>query len=204
MSPYAPQRANPADLQRDKRASAAMSHDDYLELIENARDALYALLKETDTALPCITIREAYRICRDELAKGRGQPSPAELAKQAEQEREREEQAIWDRWKNTPRHERWRTILDALGDSTWPISALAARVDEMRDDWRVFTPAVQAELYKMIAAGEVQREKRPWRHEQTCWHYSRRRNLEGPIADLDAAFRTSAAPDDSNDDGGAQ
>ena len=158
-----------------------MESQEYMEQARAARDELDALLRQTRLDLPVWELRAALGTLNRWIdgweAVGTGPRVEAPPRRLDDG---------WDArrkvWRGLPRVERHRAVIEALGDSQLRLGDLADQVNALRDDWFVCRDAVQAVLYELLSAREVQREKRPaGKREQ--WHYFRT-PVSAELADL--------------------
>lgn len=101
----------------------------------------------------------------------------------------------WDEqraaWRRSPIEYRENVVLNALGDERLPIGELTARVNAQLGGTAgdvVYDSGVQSLCYRLLAAGQLGREHEPTERTRPRWRYFRRRDLAGPIADLERAY----------------
>jgi hypothetical protein len=116
-------------------------------------------------------------------------PEQEPTARDDLREQHREVHERWARWHDLDVAAKERIIIEALGDDSYPVSALAAKIGKQLDASVHYSGAYPI-LERLREAGEVQREAEPWRTTRTRWRYSRRRGMSGPIADLERAFNS--------------
>ncbi|MDX6648150.1 MAG: hypothetical protein QOJ97_101 [Solirubrobacteraceae bacterium] len=92
-------------------------------------------------------------------------------------------------WKERPPVEREHLVLNALGEDRLSLGELVPRVREQAGDDQIWDSYLKTVVNRLIEAGELERVK-----ERRCRgdhpsaftnRYFRRRDLDGPIADLD-------------------
>lgn len=163
------------------------SRDEYVDLCIEARDALRAVIAETEPGTGW-TLHGAYAELRACIERGGAPPSRRETAKERG-ERERQEQ--WERrraWKTLPDEARDRAALQALGDERLTIRETQARMAEILTDCDVYETDARRTLLRLVDAGDVAREPEAFKG-KTRYRYFRTTDLRGPIADLDRQFR---------------
>jgi hypothetical protein len=165
--------------------------DDYRELIENARDALCALLDESEhDSWP--TLRDAYGVLRAALEK--------DDAKRGAEARHRATLAALDRtaapWMDMPRAARESVVFNLLGDRGRSIGELTKRINvdvcgaDSGESAGLIEGSVRGVVTSMFKAGQLEREPEPEpvRGKTVRYRYFRKRTLDGPITDLERAF----------------
>lgn len=176
----------------------------YRELIDNAREAVEALLK-AGAVDSWILLRSGYGEIR--RAQEYDDGLIERLRKRTEQETQggrrvredpellaaRERQAAWRR---SPKERREGLVLQVLGDERLTISELTERLEAKLNPERekygtVYDSAVRALAMQMLAAGQLEREGEEFRG-RLRYRFFRKAGLSGPIADLERVY---------NDDG---
>lgn len=138
--------------------------DDYLELVEGARDALFDLLMATEPGTG-MRLHAAY----------------AELKRAAERE--------VPRWTDeVSPQERERQVLSVLSEHRLTIRELTERLDAELEA-RVYESHVRACVMRLFAARELDRKPEPGLKGRPRFRYFKRTRLEGPIADLERALQ---------------
>jgi hypothetical protein len=165
--------------------------DEYRELLENARAALCDLLMASEPGTHLLPLQKAYDILKQAADRPTLSSTTAQrpLAHDSDAHSYRERRAAWRR---LPIPARGRLIVELLGEDVLTCREIARRVDaQYGADYNVYTSTVQAELYRLMQAGEVRR--RPgYGGRQNPHRYFRNRDLEGPIADLERTYRDAA------------
>lgn len=105
------------------------------------------------------------------------------------------DQARWDArhgWKMFPEHERFRAILDTLGDDALTVQEVADNFADHLPEWGANRSWHYSNIYPLLQklrdAGEVDRKAAEVRGGRPVWRYFRRSELSGPIADIAAQF----------------
>jgi hypothetical protein len=176
--------------------------DDYRVLIEDARDAVRALL-EASTPESWIGLRGNYGRLLEHLADDdRNRERIAERAAAAELvamsaekqlRRQNEQHAAQVAWQSLSRERREAAVLDVLGDEQLTRTEIAKRLDaKLRTPecgrWGVvYVSYVRPVLERMVNARQLERETELFKNKPRH-RYSRRRGLDGPIADLERRF----------------
>lgn len=86
-------------------------------------------------------------------------------------------------WRQMPRDQRERLVLEGLANSELTLRQLTARISSMRPDLKVYQTDITTLARKMVDTGELQRRPEPW-NGKVRYRYFRLGKLEGPIADL--------------------
>jgi hypothetical protein len=164
---------------------------EFIELLEDAQGALFDLIKscEPGTGLP---LHHAYNHIKSALERA-GKRAVAEAPDPAKEERNRrdaEYRARKEAWRTMPWHERERLLLDVLGDKRLSKGEIARAMDESREDLTLYESQISNLLTRMLAAGEIKRERECFGKTGTRWRWSYMRNakLTGEIADLNRAL----------------
>lgn len=122
-----------------------------------------------------------------------------ERHRQAMLEREKIGREAEEAWRRVPRDERGRLVFEVLADERLLIREITERVntalgypDRDEDGWRsvraVFESEIRNLVTRLVRDGELEREPEPFNKTHMRYRYSRKRRLEGPIADLDRAY----------------
>lgn len=96
------------------------------------------------------------------------------------------------RWTGLDKAERQRLALNALGDKRLCAREIFERVAAELPDADFYRSDIDPVLRALLDAREVDREAEDWQSRKR-WRYFARRELDGPIADLERAF---TQPDD--------
>ena len=192
-----------------------MAYDeDYVELMDNAKSAIRALLAES-TEESWIALRSGLREIRQaigaEQVRDEALASLERLRKDQEEFEERrnalkqrapEAEEPADDWRPLYEERRlaWRhkpmaykegIVIEALGDDQLTIRELTKRVNELVG-WTTNTCLYESNIdsltRRLMAARQLDRIKVQIGARE-IWHYHRRRDLLGPIADLERAYR---------------
>lgn len=117
----------------------------------------------------------------------------AERPKSAREQRAEAE----DAWNRLARERREVLLLQALGDERLIIRELVERMNaelgfpQQKGEYRIralYGPEVTGLVRRMWRQGQLEREAETFNVNHTRYRYSRRRGLEGPIADLERAL----------------
>ena len=156
--------------------------DEYIELLEEARDVLRELLTHAEPGTG-LDVHRTYNQIKAALARETGEASGG-----SEADSRLRRQA----WLVMPRGDRTRLLLQELGDRRLTINELTDRVSEARADIDVYEGDIRALVYRLCREGELDRAG-----ERRCrgdhkgsirYRYFRNTTLDGPIADLERAF----------------
>lgn len=162
--------------------------NEYLEELENTRDALYRLTRVMEPGTGW-TIHEAYNdvkaAIKAETGKDTGESDKPTDARA-------EYRARVDGWQKRPRVERERFIMDALGERHLTIREVTKRLGDALPEHHIYQGNVTGLISRMWKAGELDREPEMYRN-RTRYRYFRKVTLEGPIAELDRAFHDGEA-----------
>jgi hypothetical protein len=172
--------------------------EEYRELIEDARDAVNALL-DVSTHHSWATLRRAYGDLVEALWRDEGERLRDELREVAALEaKQREDRfAARDGWLGMVREARENRVLDVLGEGRWTIRQVMGRLNgalgcEDGDAAAVYEGDVRRILRRMCAAGQL--ERAPERFQgKIRYRYFRKVGLHGAIAELDRAYRDGRA-----------
>jgi hypothetical protein len=158
---------------------------EYRGLAEQARDSLYALLRETEPGTGLL-LHRAYRALRDQLeedAPEAGPHQPPECDPGLDESRR--PRSIWRRMS---RSERIRLLFDVLGDDRLTVRALAERMTE-RCEGRLSEQDLRPLVYRLHSEGKLDRTREHFRKGDSAgcfrYHYFKWSELAGPIADLE-------------------
>jgi hypothetical protein len=159
-----------------------MSDDRYLELLETARDAVRDVILESECGTGVITLNYAYDHLKrsiktlqneDHMAAPNSAPPRARWWKSEFSVRDREHQ-----------------ILDVLAEHRLTLRELAEHMRELHPDLKMDHSSVISIANRLLKAGELDRQPEHYnRGPRIRYRYFRRVQLDGPIADLDRAFR---------------
>lgn len=187
--------------------------EDYRELIDNAQDAVRALLagssedswlelraglREIRQALLDYETRdrleEELRIAREQREEFKAR---REALKQGETDHAHERQERCERkreWRHMPMPCKESLIIEALGDDQLRPDDLVSRINELVG-WTanpcVPHSSVETLLRRLLASGQLDRVQVPIGRRE-IWHYFRNRNLSGPIVALERAYHDEA------------
>jgi hypothetical protein len=162
--------------------------DEYQALVEEARDALRALLVNSEPGTG-LSLHSAYNDLKrmHEKTEAAAAKAEAAAAKAATVRRHQEQAEQMDAWRKTPRTERKHRILNALRDDRLTVSKIMRRLQK---DWPVYENDLRPLIKEMLDQGELDRAKEPrvpggvaW-----CWRYHRRTELGGEIEALERSF----------------
>lgn len=162
--------------------------DEYRGLIE-ARDALRALLVASPPD-SCMALRPAYGVLARTLETDGDRRDAAQSARE---EHDRKRPSV--DWRKIPADRREAVVFQVLGENALTPREVTAAVNvELstpgeEDHWDVvYQSWIQGLLKRMVQAGRLTREPEPFMG-KFRYRYSRNRTLEGPIADLERAYR---------------
>lgn len=167
--------------------------DDYRELLEDAHNALRALL---DASAPesWMGLRAGYGELRRALRR--------DVADREREERLEEQRNREDGWKRTPAARQESLVLDLLGDDRLTFREMTARLNvELVGAYEkpvAYESHVRRLVMRMHRAGQLEGESDDSFRGKLRYRYFRKRPLEGPIADLERAYL-----DNGDEDGGA-
>lgn len=91
-------------------------------------------------------------------------------------------------WKDLPVSARERVILETIGDRRVTNRGIWESIRSANPDATIYLSDVTALTGRLRRAGEIVAEREPWKG-RTRNRFHRRTDLDGPIADLDRAFR---------------
>jgi hypothetical protein len=152
----------------------AVGDDEYVELLEDARDALHALLVASSPGTG-IQVHTAYNSISRALEARRADERAEHL----------ERQAAWRRLTSDARE---RLALELLADDRLTIPELADRFVTELPECEVYEGSIRGLIRRMLKDGEVDRVGERWRRGNSIRYRYFRPELTGPIADLDRAF----------------
>ena len=191
--------------------------EDFLELIAAAQDAIDALLVESrqDAWIDLRAgLRELGQAVRDNERRGELLRVQEELEKLREEQKNatRRRESVSQRridlddaeaaWKRMPRERRETLVLHVLGDDRLVIREITGRMNaelgypQSEGESRVralYGSEVTNLVKRLWREGQLEREAETFKVNHTRYRYSRRRGLDGPIADLERAFRDDEA-----------
>lgn len=163
-----------------------MSDGGYVELLEDARDALYRLLRQSEPGTG-LALHLAYNHVNDALEQHQREAGDRRTSRTASSQAEewREQRSAWRR---IPAHERDRLVIQLLGSERLTVSELTRRLrTELAGTTDVLYPGsaeVRPILKRLMTARELDRAPAD-RAGRTRYRYFRRTELSGPIADLE-------------------
>lgn len=182
--------------------------DDYRALIEDARDAVCELLTAS-TPESWIGLRTSYGFMLSELrdddrqrAREQQNARPSTPARSARVSEVDAAFAQLDQcWKPLTHERRVSLVLDVLGDDALTVREITGRISERFRTPECGSRRIVYETYarpllrKMFLTGQIDRHAetrgKPG-SKATRYRYSARRQLDGPIADLERAFHQDA------------
>ena len=97
-----------------------------------------------------------------------------------------------ERWTDKPVAVRERIVLETIGDGRLTNRGIWEAVCEAHPGVKLYKSEIAPLTRRLVAAGEIVCEREAWRG-RTRNRYHRRTDLDGPIADLDRAFREGDA-----------
>ncbi|MGN6870288.1 MAG: hypothetical protein ACTHMY_18010 [Solirubrobacteraceae bacterium] len=189
--------------------------EEYRELIDNAEEAIRALLEESAEE-SWIALRTGLREIGEAISaeetldevratQARLRESREEFERRREGIRQQEQTLLhppdhifreWDErrerkrwWRQRPRAYKEGLIIEAIGDDQLRPDAVVARMEDLLG-WTGNSglwSSVDSLLRRLLASGQLDRVKTPVGGREV-WHYFRRRGLDGPIADLERAW----------------
>lgn len=157
-----------------------MINDEYRALLEDARDALYDLLQATDPAKGMLVRRAYGDIDRT-------------LTEDDERARRRERWAERDReWHNqlTVR-EREDLVLEQLATRGFTITDLTRELGTAHPELKIWRSGVTQIVRGLFNRRELSREPEPFAG-KVRYRYFRDADLNGPIVDLERAYREAS------------
>lgn len=168
--------------------------DDYVDLVEKARDALYDVLKASEPGTGLL-LHQAYAELKRTVARADGAEAPtlADIRRHREEEERRwkdEERAARCFKRHTTPREREQLVLTVLDGERWTSREVCDRLREQLPHFDIYRTdsVVTGAIKRLYDAGDLGREKIT-RGKREVWCYFRKTSLDGPIADLDRAFR---------------
>lgn len=161
-----------------------MSDDEYIVLLEEARDALHDLCQALEPGTGW-KLHEAYTMTKAAL-KQAGVTDEPDPEKELRDQRQAERDAQNEAWKSMPRHERERLVLDALADGRRVKREIVERINAAREDIDLYESQIDSLIKNMLIAGEIEREKETFKNKPR-WRYFRKA-MSGPIAELNRAL----------------
>jgi hypothetical protein len=162
--------------------------DDYAELVRAAKDALGDMLRASEPGTG-LSLHMAYAALKSMLDKEQGtvvetqQESPEKkLAREFA-----EAQARTRLWLDLNLDDRHRIILQVIGDEKLTLREITKRLDDYRDDWKIWQSNVASTVKRLCERGDLACEKdmlgnRPRNR------YFHSTDLTGTIADLEREF----------------
>ena len=192
--------------------------EEYRELIENARDAVRTLLAESseDSWLELRAgLREIRQAIRDDETRAQLEEELRDLREKRDEFNERREARkqltqptgrdyAAERRERLERKKAWRQmpmarkeglIIEAIGVDQLRREGIAVRVGELVG-WTtnscVSSSSVDSLLKRLLASGQLDRVQLRV-HGREVWHYFCKRDLTGPIADLEQAWHEGEA-----------
>lgn len=121
---------------------------------------------------------------------------PEERTEEESERRWREKRARERAWRNKPRDERERLVLEALRDDSLTMLELLERMRAELPEFDLYDSKIRPLVTGLVKGGELDRRPDPRWNGRVRWLYFRARDLKGPIADLERAFH-----DDQNEAG---
>ena len=171
-----------------------MSPDEYREPVEQARDSLYALLRETEPGTGLL-LHRAYRSLKDQHEEEAAEGTRPRHDEQREQWAEYKGRSAV--WLKMPRPEREHLVLEAIGDDRLTLGELVARINE-HSGVHVHEQRLRPLVYRLHREGKLDRtrERRASSGNKPGafrYRFFRWRELSGPIADLERTFNGEEA-----------
>lgn len=164
-----------------------MYSDEYLRLVEDAQDSLYALLRASEPGTN-LTLHHAYNELKRTLKAAGEQKLHLEqkhLLHEYRTARRREKEA----WERITVPAREHLALELIGDERVTITGLTERMEERLPECGVHRGYVEDIVRELFKRGDLDRDGLP----QRGYRYFRRQRLEGPIADLERSFHEEEA-----------
>lgn len=174
-----------------------MTDDDYRELTENARAALYDLLtaSEPGTGLP---LHHAYSMLKRMLQEP---AEPAEAPRSTAHRGQRGRSSLEDiharseAWKVVPWAEKLHWVRNALGDDRLTLREMAKRIGDAHPECSVYDTSLLTLIKELLELGEVERvkESRKPGGSQYRWRYHRHVELDSNMAALERTLDEKSA-----------
>lgn len=165
--------------------------DEYVELIETAKDAVRELLMATEPGTG-LGLHSAYNTLKAMHEKG---TTPQTTTSHGDRERQmwaaRHEEwaAAREGWTQLSLPERERLVIETIGEGKVPIRELLSKWNERPDMSSIHYSDVYPTVRALYKAGELDRSiERVKNTQRTCQHYFRKAKLAGPIVDLERTF----------------
>lgn len=175
---------------------------EYIELCKTAKDAIRDVIKASEPGSGW-KLHVAYNDLKAviEKSKGKGADEPR-LPESRDEEVNAERNLRWEHekaWNATRGERRQRLILEALRSDRLTLREIAERLNGQHADrfGRVYDSMLRGEVYKMLAAGELEREREDFKNKPR-FRYFRKPGLTGPIAELDALLDDDKKTEKSN------
>ena len=96
-----------------------------------------------------------------------------------------------DEWKRTPMACKEGLIIEAFGDAQLTVRDLTERINE-KLGWQtnscLYRSSVESLVRRLLDSGQLDRDRDGWWRGRSVYRYSRKRDLTGPIVDLERAF----------------
>ena len=170
---------------------------EYIELLENARDALRALIRGSEPGSQgVINMNVAYRDITGAIEReGREtqRERPVDEHSPATEIPRTVATAYWT--VATTVREREHHVLNTLADERLTITEVFWRLIHAHPEYSINHTTVTSVVTRLFTRSELDREPEPYRG-RTRYRYYRRDALEGEIANLDAAFRADSIDED--------
>ena len=163
-----------------------MSSHNYRELLEEARDALRNVLKESEPGTGQ-TLHSAYNTIKESIQKEEEAIVAAERAA-GTRERRAEQAEQRDQWAELSIPERHRLTLELFGEDQLTAREVRDRLRVELGESAVYDGDIRNELKRLIDAGELQRKLEPNTRGRTRYRYFRNTHLSGPIVALERTF----------------
>lgn len=170
-----------------------MTDDDYRELTENARVALFDLLtaSEPGGGLP---LHHAYSMLKRMLEEPA--EAPRSTAHRGQRDRSLEDiHARSEAWAVVPWAEKLNWVRNALGDDRLTLREMAKRIGDAHPECSVYDTSLRTLVKELLEMGEVERVKEsrkpggaPYR-----WRYHRHVELDSNMAALERALDEKSA-----------
>lgn len=176
-----------------------MGQDDYRELQEAARDALYELLMQTEPGIG-LTLHVAYGELRRQLERNdaaRGRELWRQHLEETREERVREERERRERraaWGRMPYPERMHRVLNVIGDGRLTIREVYDRLKEAMPEADFYDNNVRLVVKRLHDRGDLDRVAEPRSPGSTAVRYRYFRRAADPkLAELERQLNDKEA-----------
>jgi hypothetical protein len=172
--------------------------EEFRELIEEARDAVRKLLDDSEHD-SWVALRRGYRELRWALdlrdsAPDETAPAAVDAFKVAEKAANERRRA----WQQMSRDQRENLLLHVLSDRQLLIRELTSRLNvelgpaDRKIDRTLYDSDVRSLVMRLFREGQLERESETFNKTHMRYRYMRRRELDGPIAGLERAYRAES------------